>query len=98
MIEEAYDWNDSVREKYSIQDETLTYVDPDTITFEFKTPSGVITSLVYGVDGALVRESTGKYHVDLVGDEVGRWAFRWEVINPSRAKESAFIIKPSEFD
>jgi hypothetical protein len=34
--------------------------------------------LVYGVDVELVRESTGKFYVDLLLDAAGSWTWRYE--------------------
>ena len=43
---------------------------------QYKDPSGNTTSLTYGVDAALVKDSTGVYHVDVDADEVGWWHYR----------------------
>jgi len=53
--------------------------DPTSVKFIYTKPSledPVV--LVYGVDVALVRESTGKYYVDLLCDEGGAWKWRYE--------------------
>lgn len=51
--------------------------DPTAVSFKYTKPSGTTTTLVYGVDGALVKDSTGNYHVDLSLTERGRWFYRW---------------------
>ncbi len=51
--------------------------DPTTIKFKYLTPAAK-TSLVYGTDGALVKDSTGVYHVDLTLDKEGKWRYRFE--------------------
>jgi hypothetical protein len=35
------------------------------------------TTLEYGVDPGLVKDSTGKYHVDVDLTEPGVWKYRW---------------------
>ena len=51
--------------------------DPTTITFKYLKPSAVLVTLIYGTDAALVKDSTGKYHVDLDLDEAGLWKWRY---------------------
>jgi hypothetical protein len=56
-----------------------TLTDPTTLKFIYKKPTASSpTVLVYGVDAELVRESTGKYHVDLLLDVAGLWKWRYE--------------------
>lgn len=52
--------------------------DPTTVTFRFDSPSKANTVYVYGVDGQLVRDSTGVYHVNIDPDEAGLWSWRFE--------------------
>jgi hypothetical protein len=52
---------------------------PTSVKFIYKRPDvedPIV--LVHGVDGALVRESTGKYYVDLLLDAAGAWNWRYE--------------------
>jgi hypothetical protein len=53
-------------------------VDPDAITFKFKTPSGSTTIYQYGTNNQLVREATGVYYVNVVASEAGTWSYRFE--------------------
>ena len=56
-----------------------TLTDPTTLKFIYKKPTASSpTVLVYGVDTELVRESSGKYYVDLLLDEAGLWKWRYE--------------------
>lgn len=54
--------------------------DPTTVKFYYEREDiPGETTLVYGVDGALVKESTGIYHVDLdTTSKPGAWIYRWE--------------------
>ena len=54
------------------------YVDPATVTFRTKDPSGNISAHVYGVDVNVTRTATGKYRYDLTIDEAGDWWLRWD--------------------
>lgn len=72
--------------------------DPSLITFKYKKPNGISTSLVYGVDSDLKKESTGIYYVDLDIDLSGQWFYRFEGTGTVQAaSESKFTVRTSEF-
>jgi len=52
--------------------------DPTTVTCKVMNPSGDITTYVYGTDAALVKDSTGIYHVDVVCNLKKEWNVRFE--------------------
>lgn len=52
--------------------------DPSTVKCLYKDPSGAITTLVYGVDGVLVKDGAGKYHADIYANVAGYWFYRFE--------------------
>lgn len=76
-------------------DSVLT--DPTTVTFKYKKPSGTITTLVYGTDAAVVKDATGKYHVDVTTDEKNEWNFRFEGTGTCTAVEEAAFNVTSVF-
>jgi hypothetical protein len=53
-------------------------VDPTVVRFKYETPAAVETTLVYGVDAALTKTSTGKYQATVNLSASGTWGFRWE--------------------
>lgn len=52
--------------------------DPTTVTCKVMDPSRNVSTYVYGTDAALVKESTGVYHVDIPTDETKEWSVRFE--------------------
>lgn len=71
--------------------------DPSTIKCFYKDPNNVVTTLVYGVDGALVKDGVGKYHVDIYASLVGFWYYRFEGSGSLiSANESTFYISQSQ--
>jgi hypothetical protein len=52
--------------------------DPTTVTAKIKDPSGNVSTYLYGTDAALVKDSVGNYHVDVVTDENDLWHYRFE--------------------
>jgi len=61
-----------------------TLVDPSTVTAEVKPPTGTTTLFTYGVDGALTKDSAGKYRliIDLV--LAGAYHVKWTGVAGSR--------------
>jgi hypothetical protein len=55
-----------------------TAADPTGVTLEIRNPStGARTTYTYGVDAALVKDTTGVYHYDVTLSAAGDWVFRW---------------------
>jgi hypothetical protein len=74
-----------------------TDTDPTTVKCFYKDPSGVITTLTYGVDNTLIKDSTGKYHVDIFAQAVGTWWYRFEATGSMiAANEDEFVILQSQ--
>ena len=50
--------------------------DPTTVTFKYKAPGRGWIVLTYPTDAALVKDSTGDYHVDITADHKGVWYYQ----------------------
>lgn len=73
-------------------------LDPTALTARYKTPSGATTTLVYGTDAGLVKDSTGNYHVDVSATEAGVWYYRFASTGTGQAaSESAFRVRATAF-
>lgn len=73
--------------------------DPTTVTAVIRTPGGVNTTYVFGVDAELVKDSTGVYHVDVAADQAGRWVYRFVGTGAAAAAgERTFLVPDSEVD
>lgn len=76
-----------------------TAQDPGVVTFKVKDPSGNLTTLVYATDAALVKDSTGNYHVDVDADEAGTWSFGfYGTVSGQAAAEGLFRVDSSRVD
>jgi hypothetical protein len=54
---------------------------------------------VYGVAPALVKDSTGHYHIDVSASMSGTWRYRWESTGAGQAaEEGAFVVESSGLD
>lgn len=71
--------------------------DPTTVKCYYKDPNNVVTTLTYGTDAALVRDATGKYHVDISATIAGNWWYRFEASGAVvAANEAEFVISLSQ--
>src|SRR5689334_164470 len=76
-------------------DRALT--DPSAVRFKLKKPSDDDTEVfTYGTDDEIVRESTGKYYVDLTLDESGSWHYRWESDGVVTAGQNRFRVSAAD--
>ena len=95
-LNSSYDLNDRVRctGTFTVSD---VNTDPTAITFVYKVPSGTITTLTYGVDGALVKSATGVYYVDLDVSSAGSWYYVFRGTGACvAAVEGKFFVKVSD--
>lgn len=72
-------------------------VDPTSVFFAYKLEGGAATTLQYGIDLALVKDSAGHYHVDLDLSTAGDYFYRWYSTGTGKAAaEKTFEILASE--
>lgn len=73
-------------------------VDPTTVLFKLRSPSGVITSYVHGTDAELFQDLVGVYHVDVDVNESGTWFYRFYTTDAVKgAAETEFVVRRSQF-
>lgn len=74
------------------------YIDPNTVTAKIKNPAGAVTTLVYGVDAALVKDSTGVYHFTIVLTQSGNWFYQVIGVGTRAvANEGTISVQPTNF-
>lgn len=94
----TYDVGDNIRCVGTFTQSDGTAIDPSTVTFKHKDPSGNVTTLVYGVDVEVVKSATGIYYIDIDIDESGRWNWRVASTGTGQAAgERAFDVRGSKF-
>ena len=55
-----------------------------------------VSGQVSFVDGALVKDGTGVYHVDITTATAGQWTYRWEGTGTvQQADEGSFVVEAS---
>ncbi len=99
-----YPFGQKVRLAASFANTSDVAADPSTVTFQYgltavnPPPSPTATSAVFGVDGAVVKDSTGRFHYDFLPAESGNYTAR--VVgtgNVAAAQVVQFRVKPSPF-
>ena len=95
----VHDLGDLVRCTGTFTDENGDAHDPTTVLFSVKNPAGTTTTYTYGVDAALVKDSTGVYHVDVDASAVGWYYYRFYSTGSGQAsEEEKFEVGASWFD
>lgn len=95
-----YDIGDKTRLSVTFLNIAGAVADPTTVTLKLRTPApaSVESSHVYGVDIAVVRESTGIYHYDLSLPTSGVWWYRWDATGAVEAADEQFLtVRASRF-
>jgi len=94
----VFDEGDLVRCSAVFMNSSDVALDPTAVTFKIKTPADVTTTYTYGTDVALVKDSTGHYHVDVSATAAGVWSYRWASTGTGQAAgEDQFLIETSRF-
>lgn len=70
--------------------------DPTTVRARFEAPSGLVYTLVYGVDAELVRVTTGEYYALFVPDETAEWeySFKGEGVVVAEFHNTFYVKEP----
>lgn len=94
----AFDIGDARRLQATFKNASAIVTDPSTVTFRMKDGGGTVTTLVFGTDAEVVKESTGVYHVDYTIIVSGKHFYRWEGTGALvSASEASFSVNASEF-
>lgn len=75
-------------------DESGEPFDPDSVKLSVRRPGGKVRTYVYGTDAELVKDSTGRYHLDLLCHLPGLWYVRGftETSGQQCAQEQQIVV------
>lgn len=91
-----YDLNSKVRVSKVYLDADGLAVDPSVVSVSTWSPgTASVNAYVYPTDAELVKDSTGHYHIDVLGDEVGIWRVQW--VGDGFLESFGFNIQPTVF-
>lgn len=99
-----YPFGQKVKLSASFENDSGVAADPSTITFQYgltavnPPPSPTATSAVFGVDGAVVKASTGRFSYSFLPAESGNYTARVAGTgNVAAAQVVQFRVKPYPF-
>lgn len=93
----VYDLGDLAHVTVAFTTSAGVATDPTAVNFKYRLADDVAwTTLVYGVDAALVKSSVGNYYVDVNCDAVGMARYRWWSTGTGQAAvEDSFLVYDS---
>lgn len=92
-----YDQGDLVRAEGVFTNAAGTAIDPTAVKVTVRRPGGQVATYVYGTDAAVVKDSTGNYHIDIDAHSPGTWYYRWWSTGTGQAAgERAFQVAPAK--
>lgn len=93
-----YDVGDGIRFSVVFVDAASgSFVDPTTVEFSLKSPSGEITKNTY--PSGIARNTAGSYHTDSLITDSGVYWYRWAGSGTHPAAiEGNFVVSRSQFD
>lgn len=75
-----------------------TAIDPTAVKVKIKQPGTDGTEYVYGVDGSLIKDSVGNYHIDVDATASGIWRWKWYSTGSGKAaNEGSFRVAETAF-
>lgn len=93
-----YDHGDLVRIEGVFTTAAGVALDPTAVICEVIAPGGTKTTYTYGTDLALVKDSTGNYHLDISVAVPGTYKYRWHSTGTGQAAEwQRFKVDTSPF-
>ncbi len=94
----SYDKGDLVRCTGAFTTTAGAAMDPAAVFFKFRDPNGVVVTYTYGVDGSLVKDSTGNYHADIDAAIAGEWIYKfYSTGNGQAAETGSFTVERDGF-
>lgn len=97
MSIEVFQVGDMVRLSGAFTDINEAANDPGGVRCKVREPDGTVTTYIYLTDAALIKDSTGNYHVDFLTDQAGRHRYGFYGITSGQAvAEGEFRVQPSK--
>lgn len=86
------------RVSWTLTDPDGAPVDPGSLTLKTRLATGPVTSMAYGIDAAIVRDGTGRYHADLPLVAAGKLYYRLEAgAANAGADEGCIVVAAGRF-
>ena len=99
-MDPIFDFGTLVRVPFVFLDSGGSVVDPTVVKFQYNCEAvGMTTTLTYGADIALVKDSSGRYHADIdTNESSGLYFYRpFSTGTGQAAREARFYVRPKQF-
>ncbi len=94
----TYEKGDLVRVSAVFTTAAGANLDPTAVLCQVRRATGATTTYTYLTDAALVKDSSGHYHVDVDANGEGLWYYRWYSTGTGQAAdETTFSVEASAF-
>lgn len=94
LLPNVYAAPNVVRVEGVFRDANGNLTDPSTVVAKYRTPTtGTVTTKTYGSDAEVVKDGTGRYHIDISATVVGDWFYAF--LGDSAKLEGFFRVRPS---
>lgn len=82
------------------RDASNNLYDPPVVKISFRAPDGTLTTKVYGTAVDVLKTSTGTYTLQIHGNQIGTWHYRWfcDHATVKAANESKFYVENAVAD
>lgn len=86
------------RISWTLTDPDGAPVDPGSLILKTRLAAGAVSTLAFGIDAAIVRDGTGRYHADLPLTAAGRLYYRLEAgAANAGADEGCIVVAAGRF-
>ncbi len=99
-MDPIFDFGTLVRVPFVFLDSSGSVIDPAVVKFQYHAVAiGATTTLTYGTDATLFKDSSGRYHADIdTNESSGLYHYRpFSTGTGQAAKEARFYVKPKQF-
>ena len=87
----TYEYGNEIIIDVVFRDQSDALYDPSEVKVSVRNPSGTVTTYVYGTDPEVIKDDTGTYHMDVYGNEIGVWYYRWYTEDADKASNEEFF-------
>lgn len=91
--ENTYDIGDKIDLTAVVTDKNGNTVDPTTIVWKVKHPSGTVDTYNYPAGSEITRTSQGNFKLQVAPDQSGEWVHQWRSTGAQAGGEGTFYVR-----
>lgn len=87
----TYQYGNAITLSVEFRDDLDQYADPPEVKLSVMNPNGVLTTYTYGEGATIIKQDTGQYEADILGDIAGVWYYRWFNTQPDEISKEVYF-------